>query len=529
MTAPQTTTKIKIYMSDNNKIDPEKLKQLQQLMAMQMQAQGKGGQPGSQLKGPSKWTPKGMFIAMLQNMQASVKFVDQFINFIVNRKTVNSNDVVDNARSPIIFGTYVTIIFVVIGFIWAATAPLDSAAVAIGTVISNSQRKSLNHQEGGIVKEIFVNQGDIVQKGDKLIEFDSTRIKSEHESVLNQYRAFLASEARLLAEINNQDAVDYPEFLTKDQSMPEVAKIIETQNNLFNSKKDLKKAEQDSLAQKEKQMKKQIEGLEAKKVSLIKTLEFIKDRLEATKTLNTQGYAQKAALLEYEVKEANAQSEIATTDTEIARTEQEITKNDIELLNLESKFTTQNLSELRDVQVNVSERREKFYHLSDVLDRMILRSPVDGVINNINFHTVGSVIPGGQPILEISPTDDHLIIEAKVPPKNIDSIRVGLQSKIRFSAFKSRTTPLFTGTVVALSPDIVIDQRQQMDPSLAGGYYLAKIELDKDEFNEIARTRKIELHPGMQAEVQIVTGTRTLLRYLLDPVFDAMFKGFKEK
>jgi HlyD family type I secretion membrane fusion protein len=177
----------------------------------------------------------------------------------------------------------------------------------------------------------------------------------------------------------------------------------------------------------------------------------------------------------------------------------------------------------------VSERREKYYALTDQLSRVVLRSPVDGVINNINYHTIGSTIPGGQPIMEISPTDDHLVIEAKVPPKNIDSIHVGLKSMIRFSAFKSRTTPLFTGTVVSLSPDIIIDPRQQMDPNLAGGYYLAKIEIDMDEFNEVARTRKIELHPGMQAEVQIVTGTRTLLRYLLDPVFDAMFKGFKEK
>ena len=187
------------------------------------------------------------------------------------------------------------------------------------------------------------------------------------------------------------------------------------------------------------------------------------------------------------------------------------------------------MGELKDVQINVSDKKERLYALIDMLERVVLKSPVDGVVNNINYHTVGSVIPPGQPIMDISPSGDHLIIEAKIEPKNIDSIRVGLKSKIRFSAFKSRTTPLFTGTVVSLSPDIVIDQRHQMDNRYAGGYYLARIELNMDEFNEIARTRKIELHPGMQAEVQIVTGTRTLLKYLLDPVIDAMFKGFKEK
>lgn len=517
-----------------NKLDPEKLKQLQQLMAAKLQAQ-KAGTGDNALsndllapKMASKFSLKGILIGILQSMQSGVRFIDQFTNFIINRKTTNSNDVVSSARSPILFGTYVTIIFVIAGFIWAGTAPLDSAAVASGTVISNSQRKTLNHQEGGIIKTIFVKVGDKVKQGEQLMEFDSTRIKADYDTVLNQYRAFLASEVRLLAEINNQDTVDYPEFLTKDTTVPEVAKIIETQNNLFNSKKDLKRAEQDSLKQKNNQLNKQIEGLEAKKVSLAKTLEVIKDRLDATKKLTDKGFSQKSALLEMEAKEAGAQSEIAMTDTEIARLEQEITRTDIELLNLESKFTAQTLGELREAQVNVAERRERYNALSDALDRIILKSPVDGIVNNINYYTVGSVIPAGQAIMDISPIDDHLVIEAKIEPKNIDSIHVGLKSKIRFSAFKSRTTPLFTGTVTSLSPDIVYDQRP-MDNRYAGGYYLARIELDIDEFKEIARTRHLELHPGMQAEVQVITGTRTLLKYLLDPVFDAMFKGFKEK
>ncbi len=511
----------------DTQIDPEKLKQLQQLMSMQMQAKGKNGQGGG--KPPKKLTPKVLFVAILQWMSSCVKFVDQFINFVANRKTKNTNDVVDSARSPILFGTYVTVIFIIFGLTWSATAPLDSAAVAIGMVISDSNRKVINHQEGGVIKEIFVKLGDNVKKGDKLLEFDSTRLKSEYESVLNQYRAFLASESRLFAEINGQTEIKYPDFLIKDKALSEVSKIIETQNNLFCSKRDLIRAEKDSLAQRVKQLKKQIESYEAKQLSLAKNLEFIRDRVQATRTLSDKGFAQKAALLELEAKEAQAESEISMNETEIARSEQEITKTEIDLLNLDSKATTQALGELRDVQVNVSERREKFFALSDALDKIILKSPVDGVVNNINFHTIGSTIPGGQPIMEISPSDDRLIIEAKIPPKNIDSIRVGLTSKIRFSAFKSRTTPLFNGTVVSLSPDIVIDPKQQMDPKLSGGYYLARIELNAEEFSEIARTRNIELHPGMQAEVQIVTGTRTLLKYLLDPVFDAMFKGFKEK
>ena len=170
-------------MSDNNKIDPEKLKQLQQLMAkngmLPPGAMGAGALAPSEKK--RKLSLKNVFVGILQSMQSGVRFIDQFTNFIINRQTANSNDVIESAKSPIMFGTYVTIIFVVFGLIWSAIAPLDSAAVASGTVISNTQRKSLNHQEGGIIKAIYVKVGDHVKEGDPLLEFDSTKIKSEYE------------------------------------------------------------------------------------------------------------------------------------------------------------------------------------------------------------------------------------------------------------------------------------------------------------------------------------------------------------
>jgi HlyD family secretion protein len=523
-------------MADNNdKITPEKLQQLQQLQQILMQQKGDPGtinqMPTGSLapKAPSKLTPKGMLIAIIQGMQNSVKFVDQFINLVVKEDGGNANDVVKSARSPILFGVFVTVFFVILGSIWAAVAPLDSAAVAMGTVVSSTQKKVINHQEGGVLKAVFVKLGDVVKEGDKLIELDDSRIKSEYENVLNQYRTLLATERRLLAEINNDKEIAYPEFLIKDKSESDVAKIIETQNSLFESKSRILLAEKDSLRQKTKQLDKQIEGLEAKKVALQKTLEVTLDRLDATKKLNAKGFIQKAVLLEFEAKEASIQSEIAMTDTEVAKSEQEITRTDIELLNLDSKSSAQILSELKETQAQLAGHRERFFHLQELLARVILKSPVDGVVNNINFHTIGSSVPPGQTVVEISPVNDLLIIEAKVDPKTIDSIRVGLISKIRFSAFKSRTTPSFTGKVISLSPDLIVDHQRGPGDPLAGGYYLARIEIDMDKFKEIAESRKLELHPGMNAEVQIVTGTRTLLRYLLDPVIDAMFKGFKEK
>lgn len=522
-------------MSDQkNKLSPEKLEQLKQLQQMIAQQQKPGGglPPGlgGAQKPPSKLTPKGMLIAILQSMQHSVKFVDQFIDFIVKKDSDQTNDVIKSAKAPIKFGVFVLIFFVFFGLIWTATAPLDSASVVVGKVISNSNKKTLNNPDGGIIKKINVKVGQLVKKDEILIELDDTRIKAQYENALNLYRSFSAAESRLFAEMNNDNEITYPPFLIKDKNLAEVATIINTQNDLFYSKNKFHIAEMDSANQRIKQSKKQIEGYEAKKIALQKTLEVLKERVKAARILEKKGFAKKETVQEFESKEANIKSDLAVNDTDIAKSEEEIIKTQIDLITHGSKRSTDSLTELKETQIRLAEAKENYFVYKEVLNRINIKSPVDGVVNNLNYHTVGSSIAPNSTIIEISPSDDKLIIEAKIPPQNIDSVIVGLKSKIRFSAFKSRTTPSFNGTLVSISPDIIVDQGQPIsDPKLAGGYYLARIEIDMDEFEEIAKPRHLKLQPGMQAEVQIITGTRTLLRYLMDPVIDAMFKGFKEK
>lgn len=516
-------------MSDKKqKLTPEQIEQIKQLQMLMQNQKNPNEIMGKPKKTP--FTLKGLFIGILQYMQHGVKFIDQFTDFIIKKDSSKANDVIKSARSPILFGTFVVVFMALFGLVWAGTAPLDSASVALGKVISNSQKKEINHPEGGIIKKIYVKVGDEVKKDDPLIEIDDTKIRSDYESTLNLYRTFLAAETRLLAEINGEKELNYPDFLLSNRSLPEVAKIIETQNNLFQSKSDLARSEHDALKQKIEQSKKQIEGYNARKISTEKSLELIRDRLDATKKLYQQNFANKANLLELERNEAQLQGDIAQVEAEIAKTQQEITKTEIELISLDSKISTQALSELRETQTNLSTNRERFFALQESLKRIIIKSPVDGTVNNINYHTIGSSIIPNQTIAEISPKDDRLVIEAKVEPRHIDSISVGLTANIRFSAFKSRTTPSFIGKVVSLSPDIIIDQQTRNPASpTADGYYLARIEIDMEYFDKIAKPRKLSLHPGMQAEVQIVTGTRTLLRYILDPIIDAMFKGLKEK
>ncbi|WP_375319385.1 HlyD family type I secretion periplasmic adaptor subunit [Candidatus Tisiphia endosymbiont of Oplodontha viridula] len=468
-----------------------------------------------------------IIVSLSKTIQNTLYYLDRFINFVTKNNDVDRNDVVQTARTPILFGIYIIIFFVLVGGIWGSCAPLDSAAGASGVLVTYSNKKIINHQEGGIIANIFIKQGDKVKIGDKLIELEDTKIKSQYEITLSQYRHALATESRLIAERDNQDKIEFPKLLTEAINLPEVARVIHTQESLFYSKKEVYKSEKNALHQRIEQLNKKIEGLQAKKIAYMKSLEVAKDRLKAMHTLHEKGFAQKAALLELESREANFKSEIAMTDTEIAGTKHAITESEISIINLQNKYTEKTLTELKEAQGQVSHLKEQFTAYKDSLSRTVVKSPVDGIINVLNFHTIGGVIAPGVPIVEISPTNDTLIIEARVPQKNIDSVHEGLLAKIRFSAFKSRTTPLFTGKVVRISPDTVQDRNQmQQGPET---FYIAIIEIDMDEFNKIAKARKLELHPGMQVEVQIVTGTRTLLRYLLDPITDTMFRAFKEK
>lgn len=495
--------------------------QLQQLMSLQANTI-KGGKP------KDSFFSQKTLVKISNVIQKTMHHLDRFINFTTKPTDKDRNDVLQSARSPILFGLYVVVFFVFIGGLWTSFAPLDSAAVAIGTVVSNTSKKLIQHHEGGIISAIFVSQGDKVKEGDKLLELESVRIKSQYDSTLSQYRHDLAAESRLIAERDGLEEIVFPPFLTESQDSPEVQKIIHTQENLFKSKKESFKAEKNALHQRVEQLSKKLEGVKARKTAVIKNWEIAKDRLNSIKTLYAKGIVQRAGLLEIEGKEASARSEMAMADSDIAATMHAITESEITMINLQNKYSRDTLTELKQVQSEGANNKEKFNASSDSLKRVVIRSPVEGVVNAINYHTIGGYIPPGQTIVEISPANDVLIIEAKISPKDIDAIHEGLVAKIRFSAFKSRTTPLFTGKVINLSPDLVID-REANPGSPDRSNYIARIEIDMEEFNKLAKEKKLQLHPGMQAEVQIVRGTRTLLRYLLDPLVDTMFKAFKEK
>ena len=514
---PQATAQGNPFAGPGGQMNPELLKMIAAMQEQKM-----------------KEMPKHKRIAMqfmqkvMPKFQALVEHLDRFVNFVSKQHDSDRNDVVQAARAPILFGTWVIIIFFGFGTLWAALAPLDSASHAMGTIMSSTSRKMLNHPQGGTVKTIYVNQGDHVKEGDPIVALDETQFKANHDVALGQYRALKASESRLIAERDNLPNIDFAPEILKDAELPEVAKIIATQRNVFDSKRDLIQNLEKHSAQRIEQTKKTIDGLKERKISAHKSHDIYADRLKGASQLLAKGFLSKAQFSEIEAKAAEAKSQDIGTDAEIIKQEQEISRIEIELMQQKSEMFTRTMGELKETQMQLSDAREKYVSAKDALDKAIIVSPVDGTVIAMNITTLGAYVQGTQTIAEVSPEKDFLIVEAKVSPKDVAYIHVGQAAKMNFTAYKSRTTPTFNGTLVSISPDIVMER--QPAPGGEAGYYIARIEINMDEFMaESKRLNLSPLMPGMQADVQIIRGTRTLLRYMLDPITDNMFKAFKEK
>ena len=509
--------------------------QIQALMG-QMMSQGQNKQP---IQNQSKFAK--YFNQFLQFLAKLVKYIDRFINFIVKPSDHNRNDVVQYARPPIIFGTYVIILFFGVGFLWAAIAPLNSAAGATGVLVNDSHRQLIQNSHGGTVKAIYVKLGDKVKKGQKLLEIEDLAIKAKYEQNLNSYRNTLANLARLSAEKDNLDIITFSDELIKDQDNDEVAKIINNQVKLFNSRRDSYNSQIFIHKKKQEQDIKELESLRSRSGFLDKHLVFVKDRLGAQKKLFNDSHTTKSNLQKAESEYEQYRNEHFTNENTIAKTEHSLLQHQSELEGYKNNYLSDILKETKETSAQLYSIREELRSSKDMMDKEVIRSPVDGVVNVINVHTIGGYVgqhlqqaQNNLAMMEITPDNEKLIIDARIPQSKIAYVHVGLESVIRFSAFKSRTSPAFKGKIVAMSSDSIEDTKALQSLQTTGMsddayFYPAKIEIDMDDFNKLAKGKNLELKAGMRAEIMIITGKRTLIRYLLDPITDSVFRAFNEK
>ncbi len=411
------------------------------------------------------------------------------------------------------------IVFVTFGIFgtWATFAPLESAALAPGVVTVQSYRKTVQHLEGGIVKELHARDGELVSAGDPLIVLDDTQVRAEYGITRSQLIATQAMEARLRAERDGLEAVDYSGMLESNSQRAEEARDGETQ--VFNARRGSRLGEVAVLEKRIGQLNEQISGLRsmiATKGSLEKSY---KDEITELADLLAEGFVDKQRLLDQERKLNMLRSEIADHQSEITKTRLQISETELQILQLNKDFSADVVAQLAEVQTKVFDLQERMSALEDRLTRIVIRAPENGMIIGMTVHTVGGVISPGTPLLDIVPAQSDLIIEAQVSPIDIDRVRVGKPADIRFSAFNSSTTPVMKGEVVHVSADRLINQDTGMP------YYLARVTLTEEGSRALG---SLQLQPGMPAEVLINTGARTMLQYLVQPATDAFAKSMIE-
>lgn len=407
------------------------------------------------------------------------------------------------------------LVFVVFGT-WAAVAPLDGAAAAFGTVTVRSYSKVVQHLEGGIVSDIRVQNGDSVRAGEPLLIMDNTQSMAQLEIASSQFVALKAKEARLIAERDGLETVAYPDIPSISEASVTQEKLA--QNGIFEARRAANNGRTEVLEQRIEQLQEQIAGLEALKASKLVLAESYAEEVTDTQELLSQGFSDITRLREFQRNQASFEAQAAEHASNTASTELQIIETRSQILQLERDFQNEVVEELGEVQTNLNDVNERVTALEDVVGRTVVRAPVDGIVNGMQFHTIGGVIGPGDPIADIVPQSEELIIEAGVSPVDIDRVSEGQEARIRFSSFSSAVPTIF-GSVLTLSADAFTDQ------NTGGSYYQARIEVPPESLVELG---DLALMPGMPAEVFITTGSRTLLQYLLKPFTNALARSLNE-
>lgn len=312
----------------------------------------------------------------------------------------------------------ITIILVIFGGfgLWAGLAPLSSAALAPGLVAVESYSKTVQHLEGGIVKEIAVRNGDYVKAGQVLVVLDDTQPKAQLEILNGQYYIALAKESRLLAQQNNADAVVYPQVMMTHTDDLRIKEAIQTQNHTFNVQKQAFDGEIALYRRQIEQLRARVKGLHSQSASKDKLVHSFQHELEDYQALLKDGYSEMQRVREFERNLAQTEGERSELASGIAETELQIAETELKILQLNKDMQREVAKELGEVQAQLFELRERLQSLQDTVLRTVIKAPVSGMVMGLEIHTLGAVVPPGGDLLDIVPQGEDLIVEARVSP-----------------------------------------------------------------------------------------------------------------
>lgn len=413
----------------------------------------------------------------------------------------------------------VLIVGVLVGGIgsWAIMTEISGAVVASGNVVVETNTRKVQHQEGGIVKSIYVKNGDVINAGDLLIRLDDT-ITSANLSVVNKQLINLyAQEARLIAE---QSGADQVTFAPNNFSESAQSDTRESQVKLFNARKNSLNGKRQQLAEQIIQFESKITGLEAQKEAKLAESSIVEEELSNLDDLLNQQLvsASRVTVLNRDI--VKLKGEIGGFTSEIAQTKEAISERNIQILQLDEEFLASVLQEIQDVRGQIGNLEEQKIAAEDQLRRVDIIAPLDGYVHNLSVTTIGGVLGPRDVAMSIVPKDDLLVVEAQVEPINIDQISPEQDARIRLPSFDQRTTPELSARVETISADLLRDEATGVQ------YYKVRLKIPEAELNKLAGK---SLVPGMPVETFIQTDERTVMSYLLKPIRDQISHAMRER
>ena len=409
--------------------------------------------------------------------------------------------------------------FGVVG-VWAAVAKLDKAVVAPGFVAVETNRKSVQHFEGGMVREIFIKEGDHVTKGEVLFSLKKVQAQANNDLVKNQLDSGLALEARLLAERDQKENITWPEEFSGRSAEPLLARIMTDQIHQFQERHTSLEGQVSVLELRIEQLTMGIKGIAIEKDSTEKQVGYINDELVNLRDLGKKQLVPMTRVYAMERERTRLEGVIGHSIADTAKAQSSIGEIKIQIQQLRQKFQEDIASSLLEVRQKIADARERVTVAGDVLNRVEIVAPLDGTVQNLKVFTVGQVLRPAETLLEIVPDEEPLVVNAQFSPNDIDTVYGGQQAEIRFPAFHSREIPLMMGRIESISHDRLMDEQTRQF------YFLGVISLDRSDIPEEYRPR---IRPGMPAEVIVASGERTVLSYIISPLSESLRKSFRER
>jgi HlyD family secretion protein len=404
---------------------------------------------------------------------------------------------------------------------WAATTKIDSAVVVSGSFAVKSNAQNIQHPEGGVVGAILVHEGELVKEGQVLVRLDAAKVASDTSILERKLIDLVAERARLEAEQRDSPTIAIPAPpVASPKAQETLLTSIKAQQNLLDDKRSARASQLAQLAERHTQIESQINGLNQQLKAAQGEMEQAAADLEDQRTLDKKGLMRRPVLRQTEREVSRLQGQIGDTESRIAGARSQLIETDFKIAETKKSGRSDILTQLESVVERIAQAEQERAASLDRVQRLEIKAPRAGYVNELTVHTIGGVISPGQTVMSIVPNSDPLLVTAKIRPDEVDEVHQGQHATVRLSSLKLATPPELDGTVSSISPDQLKDDRTGQP------YFMVKIDVPVDQMTKLQGK---ELFPGMPAEVLIRGEARRVIAYLTQPLTDKLGLVFREK